>query len=194
MVSPKTPSDLPLRAPLVDRLGALVVHAYWDREHHAYRPRSSPCRPAHEEGPGRSSVPGESGHRFGRAPASGRWPAFVSMYVGGGADATVIGSSMKELDFTHVQSAGETWIAAAAGVPPVIVGLSEGRPGTAAHRPRPGVLRSAQRGPRLRSDDRGVPDLRARQPDRGLGRNRQAARPDTSRAPLVAGRRAAYVG
>jgi phage portal protein BeeE len=49
-----------------------------------------------------------------------------TMYVGGGADVTVVGSNMKELDFTKVQGAGETRIAAAAGVPPVIVGLSEG--------------------------------------------------------------------
>lgn len=49
-----------------------------------------------------------------------------TMYVGGGADVTVVGSSMKELDFATVQGAGETRIAAAAGVPPVIVGLSEG--------------------------------------------------------------------
>lgn len=43
-----------------------------------------------------------------------------------GADATVVGSSMEQLDFRQVQGAGETRIAAAAGVPPVIVGLSEG--------------------------------------------------------------------
>jgi phage portal protein BeeE len=43
-----------------------------------------------------------------------------------GADATIVGSNMKELDFKAVQGAGETRIAAAAGVPPVIVGLSEG--------------------------------------------------------------------
>ncbi|WP_426568100.1 phage portal protein [Streptomyces canus] len=49
-----------------------------------------------------------------------------TMYVGGGADVTVVGSNMQELDFTKVQGAGETRIAAAAGVPPVIVGLSEG--------------------------------------------------------------------
>lgn len=49
-----------------------------------------------------------------------------TMYIGGGADVTVVGSSMKELDFATVQGAGETRIAAAAGVPPVIVGLSEG--------------------------------------------------------------------
>lgn len=49
-----------------------------------------------------------------------------TMYVGGGADVTVVGNSFREMDFTAVQGAGETRIAAAAGVPPVIVGLSEG--------------------------------------------------------------------
>jgi hypothetical protein len=48
------------------------------------------------------------------------------MYLGGGADVTVVGSDFKQLDFGSVQGAGETRIAAAAGVPPVIVGLSEG--------------------------------------------------------------------
>lgn len=43
-----------------------------------------------------------------------------------GADATIVGSTMEQLDFRQVQGAGETRIAAAAGVPPVIVGLSEG--------------------------------------------------------------------
>ncbi|WP_454199580.1 phage portal protein [Nocardia sp. Marseille-Q1738] len=43
-----------------------------------------------------------------------------------GADATVIGSNLKDIDFKNVRGGGETRIAAAAGVPPVIVGLSEG--------------------------------------------------------------------
>lgn len=43
-----------------------------------------------------------------------------------GADATIVGTNMQQLDFKAVQGAGETRIAAAAGVPPVIVGLSEG--------------------------------------------------------------------
>lgn len=43
-----------------------------------------------------------------------------------GADATVVGANMEQLDFRAVQGAGETRIAAAAGTPPVIVGLSEG--------------------------------------------------------------------
>jgi hypothetical protein len=52
--------------------------------------------------------------------------AYKTLYLGGGADVTVAGSDMKQLDFSAVQGAGETRIAAAAGVPPVIVGLSEG--------------------------------------------------------------------
>jgi hypothetical protein len=48
------------------------------------------------------------------------------MYLGGGATPKVVGADMKQIDFKVVQGAGETRIAAAAGVPPVIVGLSEG--------------------------------------------------------------------
>jgi phage portal protein BeeE len=43
-----------------------------------------------------------------------------------GADVTVVGSNMKDIDFKNIRGGGETRIAAAAGVPPVIVGLSEG--------------------------------------------------------------------
>lgn len=52
--------------------------------------------------------------------------AYRTLYLGGGADAKVVGSDMRQIDFKAVQGAGETRIAAAAGVPPVIVGLSEG--------------------------------------------------------------------
>lgn len=43
-----------------------------------------------------------------------------------GADATVVGSNLKDVDFDNVRGGGEVRIAAAAGVPPVIVGLSKG--------------------------------------------------------------------
>lgn len=52
--------------------------------------------------------------------------AYKTLYLGGGADVTVVGSNFKDLDFSAVQGAGETRIASAAGVPPVIVGFSEG--------------------------------------------------------------------
>lgn len=52
--------------------------------------------------------------------------AYKTMYLGGGADVTVVGKDFQQMSFAQVQGAGETRIAAAAGVPPVIVGLSEG--------------------------------------------------------------------
>ncbi|HKY57533.1 MAG TPA: phage portal protein [Aeromicrobium sp.] len=52
--------------------------------------------------------------------------AYKNLNLYPGADVTVAGANMEQLDFKNVQGAGETRIAAAAGVPPVIVGLSEG--------------------------------------------------------------------
>ena len=52
--------------------------------------------------------------------------AYKTLYLAGGADVTVVGADMKQLDFKVTQGAGETRICAAGGVPPVIVGLSEG--------------------------------------------------------------------
>lgn len=56
--------------------------------------------------------------------------AFKTMYLGGGADVTPLTVNMKDLDFKAVQGGGETRLAAAAGVPPVIVGFSEGLAGS----------------------------------------------------------------
>ena len=44
-----------------------------------------------------------------------------------GADATIVGTNMRQLDFTSVQGAGATRIASAAQVPPVLLGLSEAK-------------------------------------------------------------------
>lgn len=52
--------------------------------------------------------------------------AWKTLHLYPGADVTVVGADMKQIDFKNVRGAGETRIAAAAGVPPVIVGLSEG--------------------------------------------------------------------
>lgn len=65
----------------------------------------------------------ESGH-------SGAHNAYKTLYLGGGADVTVAGSDLRQLDFKATQGAGETRIAAAAGVPSVIVGFSEGLQGS----------------------------------------------------------------
>jgi len=56
----------------------------------------------------------------------GAFNAYSNLYVGGGADVTVVGADFKQMDFNNVTGRGETRIAAAGGVPPVIVGLSEG--------------------------------------------------------------------
>jgi hypothetical protein len=56
--------------------------------------------------------------------------AYKTLHLGGGADATVVGNSMEQISFKAIQGAGETRIAAAAGVPPVVVGLSEGLSGS----------------------------------------------------------------
>lgn len=53
-----------------------------------------------------------------------------TLYLAGGADPTVIGSNMQQMDFKAVQGASETRIAAAGGIHPVIVGLSEGLSGS----------------------------------------------------------------
>lgn len=52
--------------------------------------------------------------------------AYKTWYVGGGVDVKVVGKDLKQLDLRATQGAGETRIAAAAGVPPIIAGFSEG--------------------------------------------------------------------
>ena len=56
--------------------------------------------------------------------------AYKPLYVGGGADITPLMYDLRQLDFKATQGAGETRIAAAARVHPVIVGLSEGMQGS----------------------------------------------------------------
>jgi HK97 family phage portal protein len=49
-----------------------------------------------------------------------------TMILDEGADLTVVGNSFEQMNFTAVQSAGEARIAAAASVPPQVVGLQVG--------------------------------------------------------------------
>jgi phage portal protein BeeE len=56
--------------------------------------------------------------------------AYRTLHIGGGADLTTVGTDMKA-DFRAVQAAGETRIAAAAGVGAVIARFSEGLAGSA---------------------------------------------------------------
>lgn len=56
--------------------------------------------------------------------------AYKTLFVGGGADVTVNGADLKQIDFKATQGAGETRISSAAGIHPVVVGLSEGLQGS----------------------------------------------------------------
>jgi hypothetical protein len=53
-----------------------------------------------------------------------------ALFLGAGTKGTVTGSTLEQIQFKDTQGAGETRIAAAAGVPPVIVGFSEGLAGS----------------------------------------------------------------
>jgi phage portal protein BeeE len=52
--------------------------------------------------------------------------AYETLFLSAGADVKVVGTDLKQLDFKSIQGAGETRICAAARVPPIIVGVSEG--------------------------------------------------------------------
>lgn len=65
-----------------------------------------------------------------RAQHEGVDTAYKTLFLGGGADLTTVGTNMQQVDFKQTQGAGETRIAAAAGMHPVIVGLSEGLQGS----------------------------------------------------------------
>lgn len=52
--------------------------------------------------------------------------AYKTLFLNAGTDVTAIGHNFQQMEFKVTQGAGETRIAAAAGTPPVIVGLSEG--------------------------------------------------------------------
>ena len=56
--------------------------------------------------------------------------AYRTLVMGGGADATVVGSDLARLDLKSVQGLSETRIALRARVPAVILGISEGMQGS----------------------------------------------------------------
>lgn len=56
--------------------------------------------------------------------------AYKTMYLGGGADATVVGANLRQLDFSATIGKAETRILMAAGVHPVMAGASEGMQGS----------------------------------------------------------------
>lgn len=56
--------------------------------------------------------------------------AYRTLYLSGGADATVIGSDLRQIDFKATQGAGETRISVLSRVPAVVLGISEGLQGS----------------------------------------------------------------
>lgn len=56
--------------------------------------------------------------------------AYRNLVVGGGADVKVVGADLQQLDFKATQGAGESRIASASGIHPVILGTSEGLAGS----------------------------------------------------------------
>ena len=65
-----------------------------------------------------------------RAQHEGASNAYKTLIIGGGMDTDVVGTNFQQMDFKVTQGAGETRIAAAARVHPVVVGLSEGLQGS----------------------------------------------------------------
>ena len=83
-----------------------------------------------------TKVPGQTPQAFNdwvkafKGGHEGTANAYKTMFMSGESEATVVGNDLAQVDFKVVQGAGETRIAAAAGVPPVVVGLSEGMQGS----------------------------------------------------------------
>lgn len=57
--------------------------------------------------------------------------AYKTLYLANGADFTVIGSKLGELDYKAIQGASETRISVASRVPAAVLGISEGLAGSA---------------------------------------------------------------
>lgn len=52
--------------------------------------------------------------------------AYKTLFLTRGADVKVVGADLQQIDFTKVQGHGETRVCSAAGVPPIVAGVSEG--------------------------------------------------------------------
>lgn len=65
-----------------------------------------------------------------RRNSEGSANAYKTFYMSQGADATVVGVDFKQIELSATQGAGEVRIAAASGLHPVIVGISESLQGS----------------------------------------------------------------
>jgi phage portal protein BeeE len=60
----------------------------------------------------------------------GSWNSYKTLFLNPGMDATPIGANLEQAAFSATQGKGETRIAAAAGVPAAVAGISEGLQGS----------------------------------------------------------------
>ena len=67
--------------------------------------------------------------------------AFRTLYLGGGADIQVVGANLDQIDLSNVQGSGETRIAAASGVPAVLLSIAEALQGSALNQGNYGAAR-----------------------------------------------------
>jgi phage portal protein BeeE len=67
--------------------------------------------------------------------------AYKTIYLSAGADATVVGSDLKQLDFKNTQGAGETRISFLSRVPAAILGIAEGLAGSSLNAGNLGMAR-----------------------------------------------------
>lgn len=75
------------------------------------------------------------------AQYSGVRNAYKTLYLNAGADATVVGSDFKQMDFTSVQGRGETRISVLSRVPAALLGISEGLAGSSLNQGNFGMAR-----------------------------------------------------
>lgn len=61
-----------------------------------------------------------------QAKQAGWENAYKTIFLEGGADVKVVGQGLEQISFSQVQGKGETRLAAAANVPPIVAGFSEG--------------------------------------------------------------------
>jgi phage portal protein BeeE len=69
--------------------------------------------------------------------------AYRTLYLAAGADATVVGADLRQIDFKQTQGAGETRISMLSRVHPVILGASEGLQGSSLNAGNFGAARRA---------------------------------------------------
>ena len=69
--------------------------------------------------------------RIFREDNEGSRNAYRTLFLGAGADVSVVGANLQQINFRDVQAYGETRLAAAGGTPPQVIGLAESMGGNA---------------------------------------------------------------